>query len=343
MHVLVTGGAGFIGSHISLELASQGYKVICIDDLSGGDQNFWDVITKNIDFIHMDLCDREKTDQIIDHYKPEVAFHCAATAREGASHFDPVNMVNRNIVTYANTIESCIKAKSLKKVVLFSSMAVYGNQKPPFSEDMPKKPVDIYAQCKVFMEDSIVDLSEAHDFEYTIVRPHNVYGPGQSMSDRYRNVIMLWTNALLRKEPIYIYGNGSHTRAFSYIEDSLDSYIKCGFQKGLHKEIINIGSAKEYTLNELCNIILEEFFGTKEIKELKTNLVRYLPDRFKEVDSAFCTVDKSVSLLEFKEKHTLREGIKKTIKHAKEINPRGIDWCDYKLPLRNSKCPSNWP
>jgi len=347
MKVLVTGGAGFIGYHISKQLIALGHQVLVIDDLSGGDQNIIPIITlkheKSLQFSEIDLCNYDKTEEVIMQFEPEVVFHLAATAREGASHFDPVNMVNRNIVTYTNTLENCVKAGTLKRFVLFSSMSVYGDQPAPFSEDTPKKPVDVYAQCKAFMEDSIKDLSEAHNFEYVIVRPHNVYGEGQSMSDRYRNVAMIWINSLLRGDNVYIYGDGSHTRAFSYIADSLDCFVKCGFQEGLSGEIINIGSSKEYTLNELCMTILSEFFNTKaqlELQPLFEKYVEYLPDRFKEVAHAWCTTEKSEKLLGFKDANTLREGIKKTIRWAKEEG--ACEWTDYKLPLRNEKCPKNW-
>jgi len=344
MKVLVTGNAGFIGTHLCDKLLKSGHKVIGIDDFSGGDQNLeWlmeNKCEKDMSFYNFDLCDGDETKAVILSENPEVVFHCAATAREGASHFDPINMVNRNIVTYTNTLEACIKAKSFRRFVLFSSMAVYGSQLVPFSEDMPKKPVDLYAQCKVFMEDSIKDLSDAHDFEYVIARPHNVYGEGQSMSDKYRNVVMLWINSLLRKEKIYIYGDGSHKRAFSYIGDSIDSYIKCGLQVGLNREIINIGGSKEYTLNELCDIVLQEFFETRDIKDLKKCLVEYLPDRFKEVAEAWCSTEKSERLLSFREKTSLREGIKKSIVWAKEQGAQ--EWTTYKLPLLNDKCPKLW-
>ena len=345
--ILVTGGAGFIGYHISKRLIELGHEVLVIDDLSGGDQNIVSILTlkqaKNLRFSDADLCDYKKTEEVILQFEPEIVFHLAATAREGASHFDPCNMVNRNIVAYSNTLEICVKVGTLKRFVLFSSMAVYGDQNPPFSEDMHKKPVDVYAQCKAFMEDSIRDLSEAHDFEYVIVRPHNVYGEGQSMSDRYRNVVMIWINSLLRGEPIYIYGDGSHKRAFSYIEDSLECFIKCGLQYGLSGETINVGGAKEYSLNTLCSFVLSRFFDInfgEQLMLLSKKHVTYLPDRFKEVAHAWCTTEKSEKLLGFKDKTNLAEGIRKTVKWAKE---EGIqDWCDYKLPLRNSKCPKNW-
>ena len=344
MRVMVTGAAGFIGKHICDKLLQLHHHIIAVDDLSGGDQNLlWMIQNKcnnRLEFHELDLVNYKRTEELILEKEPEVVFHCAATAREGASHFDPVNMVNRNIVTYANVIENCIKASSLKRFVLFSSMSVYGDQKSPFSEDMPKKPVDVYAQCKAFMEDSIADLSEAHDFEYVIVRPHNVYGEGQSMSDRYRNVVMIWINSLLRGEKINIYGDGSHKRAYSYIGDSIEAYIKCGFQFGLHGEIINIGSSKEYTLNELCDCILQEYFPTSHLNEIHDDYVVYLPDRFKEVDGAWCSTEKSEKLLGFKDKVSLKEGIKHSIAWARQEGYQ--EWTEYRLPLLNSKCPSNW-
>ena len=343
MRILVTGAIGFIGKHLCEELLRLGHYVVGVDDLSGGTQNLvWAMQTipkGSFEFHELDLVDYRRTEDLILDIKPEIVFHCAATAREGASHFDPANMVNRNIVTYANTIENCIKAGTLKRFVLFSSMAVYGKQKPPFSENMWKKPVDVYAQCKAFMEDSIEDLAETHNFEYVIIRPHNIYGPAQSMSDKYRNVVMIWINSLLRGEKINIYGDGTHRRAFSYIGDCITPFVKCGFQDGLNGEIINIGGSTEYTLNELCDTILDEYFQD-DTPKIRERYVVYLPDRFREVSDAWCTTTKSHELLGFKDTFSLREGIKRTIAWARKEGSQ--EWTTYKLPLQNSKCPKNW-
>jgi len=334
MRILVTGAAGFMGCWLADYLQDKGHEVFGADDLSGNANEIKSPL-------HMvDLRNKEITESFIKDVKPELVYHLAATAREGASHFDPANMVQRNIVTFANTIEASIKAGSLKRFVLFSSMAVYGNNTPPFFEAMPKHPVDIYGFCKLFMEESVEDLAKAHDFDYTVIRPHNVYGPKQCMWDRYRNVIMIWINSLLRGEKINIFGDGSHTRAFSYIEDSLPCYAEAGLQDDCKGMTINIGGKRACTLNELCDTILKAFFKTEDVTALKEKHVQYLPDRFQEVPNAFCTTCKSEQLLSYKDNFTLSQGIEKIIIWAKEQGPQ--EWTTYKLPLLNDKAPSVW-
>lgn len=335
MKILITGAAGFMGSHLVESLIKEGLEVHGVDDLSGG---YIENVSEKCFFKKLDLRDKEKTYQYINEIKPEIIYHLAATAREGASHFDPINMVERNIMAYVNLIEPAIK-NGLKKIILTSSMAVYGKQKPPFSEKLKRKPVDIYGSCKSCMEEITEDLAYVHDFNYTIIRPHNVYGPKQSLSDKYRNVIGIWINSLMREENINIYGDGTHTRAFSYIDDVTPYLALSGMLDNCNQQIINLGGIKEYTLNELAKIVLEEFFETKDIYPYK-NLIRFLPDRIREVPDAYCTYDKSVEILGFKQNIDLRVGVKRMIQWAKAKGPQ--EWVDYKLPLFNKKAPCVW-
>lgn len=172
MRILVTGGLGFLGSYIQDALIDGGHQVLNIDNLSGGFKR--NANPKAIISI-TDLCDKEKTQSVIMDFRPEIVFHCAANAREGASFFDPAKIIYANQVAYVNTIESSIKAGSLIKFVFFSSMAVYGAQQPPFNENMKPQPVDVYGISKYSIEEMTRVLAECHGFKYTIIRPHNCY------------------------------------------------------------------------------------------------------------------------------------------------------------------------
>lgn len=337
MRILVTGAAGFMGSYLVDYLVRLGHNILGLDDLSGGD-----IRNTNIDsrFYVCDLRNKEKTEKYIRDFKPEVVYHLAASAREGASHFDPINMAERNSLTFMNTIELAIQTGKLKRFVLFSSMAVYGHGSPPFSEDTRKEPCDIYGFCKSFMEDCLEDLAAAHDFQFTIVRPHNVYGPRQCMSDRYRNVIMIWANSLLRKEKINIFGDGSHERAYSYISDSLPCYANAGLQENCVGSVINIGGETAYSLNILAETVLTQFFDDPDMEKLKKKHVNYLPDRFREVAKAFCTIGKSQTLLGYRDTVGLQEGVKRTLEWAKKKGAQ--EWTNYRLPLLNNKAPKSW-
>ncbi|MBI1999023.1 MAG: NAD-dependent epimerase/dehydratase family protein, partial [Parcubacteria group bacterium] len=138
--ILVTGSAGFMGSHLYDHLAAAGHNVYGVDDLSGG---FLRNVSDKKRFTKLDLRDRAKTAAYIAKLKPEIIYHLAADATEGRSQFTPFSALDRNWVAYTNLLIPAIKA-GLKKIVLTSSMSVYGEQKPPFSEKLPRAPVDIY-------------------------------------------------------------------------------------------------------------------------------------------------------------------------------------------------------
>ncbi len=333
LRVLVTGCAGFMGSHIVGELIQKGYCVYGIDDFSGGSyENIYDYTNSGLNFIQQDLSDATATGEIISNIKPNVVFHLAANAREGASFFQPMNIVQRNYQAYINVLEPAIKY-GLDKVILFSSMAVYGDQIPPFSEEMKRQPVDIYGINKAAMEHTTELLSEIHEFRYTILRPHNVYGVRQSLKDPYRNVIGIWMNRIMRREPMYIYGDGEQTRAFSYIKDSLPCYIKCIDSDDTNGKIINIGGKNPISINMLKRIVCHAM-GVDNY-----NIV-YLSERPGEVKNAWCTSDKSERILGYDEKTDITAGIEKMAVWAKKCGAQ--KWSEEKLTLWNKKAPSVW-
>lgn len=343
--ILVTGAAGFMGSWICNALVEKGYaEVYGIDDLSGGDIENINIKSGGLNFYLNDLSDISKTNALIIDIKPDIIFHLAANAREGASFFQPLEIVKRNYLAYMNILEPAIK-EGLDKIVLFSSMAVYGNGmegkekrtsiSEPFYEFMERKPVDIYGINKTAMEQTTEILANVHDFRYTILRPHNVFGPSQSLSDPYRNVIGIFMNRIMRGEPIYIYGDGMQQRAFSYIEDSLDCYIKCVDDKyKTDEEIINIGGMKPITINILAETVCNKMgVGT-------SHHIKYLPERFGEVKNAFCSWEKSRKLLEYEEKIGWERGVEIMARWALKKGKQ--EWKNEKLSLWNERAPIIW-
>ncbi|MCJ7797549.1 MAG: NAD-dependent epimerase/dehydratase family protein, partial [Thermoleophilia bacterium] len=149
MRVLVTGVAGFMGGHVAEGLAAAGHEVIGIDDLSGG---FRENVPATVRFYELDLRDAAKTEAVVNERPPEILCHLAANAREGASQFQPRDVCGRNLMAYANVLVPAIRC-GMRKVVLYSSMAVYGQQPPPFDESMPRRPVDVYGVNKTAMEE----------------------------------------------------------------------------------------------------------------------------------------------------------------------------------------------
>lgn len=328
MKILVTGVAGFIGCWVSRWLVDAGHRIYGVDNLSGGDED--NVAFSGSVFSLLDLRDGDAVANYMATVKPEVVYHLAASAREGASQFQPKYITETNLMAFMNLIEPAVKA-GLKKLVFTSSMAVYGDQTPPFDETVPPRPVDVYGINKTAIEKSLEVLADVHEFDYTIIRPHNVFGERQCLKDKYRNVIGIWMNCILRGEPAWIFGDGEQIRAFSYILDSIPCYVRCLTEA--NGETINIGGAKPYSINDAWRLV-QEAMGVSNYP------VKYLPSRPREVKYAFCTSDKSERLLGYQEKIGFEEGVRRMAKWAKIVGP--VDWTTEKLPLSNKKTPVVW-
>lgn len=334
--ILVTGAAGFMGSHLVDFLIQAGHKVCGVDDLSGG---FVANVNPKSEFIKLDLRNKLKTAKTIAKIKPKLIFHLAADASVGRSQFTPLSATERNYLAYLYTLVPAI-SQGLEKVVVTSSMDVYGDQKPPFSEDLKTKPIDIYGISKTAMEEATKVLASVHKFAYTIIRPHNVYGPRMNLSDPYRGVVGIFINSLLRGKPFYIYGDGKQKRAFSYIDDVTPYIAKAGFEKNCNGEIINIGSGPEeaITVNELAKIILKKFFAGKIPAKFAPI---HTKDRPQEVKLAYCTSEKAERLLGYRTLTPLEAGVEKTIAWAKKTGPVKPVYLP-KLEIETENTPQTW-
>lgn len=316
-----------MGSWIADALAEVGHDVVGVDDFSGGEQR--NIANRNWTLIESSVVTGDMN-WLVKKYEPEVLYHLAANAREGASQFQPLNVTERNYYGYMRILEPMI-VNGLKKVVLFSSMATYGKQTPPFREDMKTEPEDIYAINKVAMEETTKVLADVHEFDWTIIRPHNVFGPRQSLRDSKRNVLGIWMNCIMRGETAWIFGDGEQKRAFSYITDSLPCYIKCLTQG--NGETYNIGGVKPVTINEAWNVI-------QKAMSVENHSVKYYPSRPREVKYAYCEQGKAIKELGYEDKVGFENGVQKMAEWAKSVGPQ--DWMEEKLSIVNDKTPSVW-
>lgn len=337
MRILITGAAGFMGSHlVDFLIKNKEHEIFAVDDLSGG---YINNVSPKAKFTKIDLRDRKKVEKYISQIKPELLYYLAADASEGRSQFTPLSSTERNYLAYMYTLVPAIK-NGLKKVVLTSSMSVYGAQKPPFSEEMLKRPEDIYGIAKGAMEDVTEVLAKVHGFDYVIIRPHNVYGPKQNLADPYRNVIAIFINCLLNNKHFYIYGEGNQKRAFTYIEDFTPYFAQSGFSDSCNGEVINIGPKEEHTINELADVVLNVFFPDGNIpKHLKP---QYFPLRPQEVMEAYCTNTKAFKLLGYKTTVTLEEGVRKMAAWAKEKGPQKFIYLKDGVELETKDLPATW-
>lgn len=329
MKILVTGSAGLIGSWIADEFTKLGRNVIGVDNLSGG----YIRNTRNHEFRICDLRDKFATEAMVKEIQPTHVYHCAASAREIGSLWEPLKSMEDNYLSFMNLISPCIKYKSLQKWIQFGTMAVYGNQTPPFSEEMEQRPEDIYGINKTAIEKSVQCLSDIHDFDYTIIRPRNVFGPRQAF-DLYRNVFAIWMNRIMHGEKqLYIFGDGEQRRSFSYIDFSLPCYIKC-LENFTNNKIYNIGGINHITINEAAELTFKAMNVSNEV------VIEHLPARPKEVKYAYATYDKSVNELGYKEDMPILECLQEMSVWAKSLGPQ--PWLAEPLELWNSKAPSVW-
>lgn len=255
MKTLVTGGAGFIGSHVAKNLLQMGHDVFVLDDLSGG---FIENVPHGAEFIEGDICDAQAINKLFAEHNFAVVFHLAAYAAEGLSHFIRRFNYTNNLVGSVTLLNAAINT-GVRRFVFTSSIAVYGTNQLPMSEDLIPCPEDPYGIAKLAVEQDLRVAFDMFGLEFVIFRPHNVYGEGQNIGDRYRNVVDIFMNRLLQDLPLPIFGDGSQTRAFSYIGDVAPIIALGGFEPKARNEIFNVGADQPISVRELAEAVCHAF------------------------------------------------------------------------------------
>ncbi len=310
MKALITGGAGFIGAHVAQACLNNNTEVIILDDLSGGFENN---IPDGALFVAGSITDRDLIDKLFDEHKFDYVYHLAAYAAEGLSHFIRHYNYSNNVLGSINLINASVNADTVKRFVFTSSIAVYGGAPPPMTEDTTPKPEDPYGIAKYTVE---MDLAVAHEMfglEYTIFRPHNVYGEKQNIGDRYRNVVGIFMNQIMQNQQLTIFGDGTQTRAFSYIGDIAPLIAQSVTMDSTVNEIYNIGADKPYSVLELAEVVGEMFGVSPDIN--------FLPAR-NEVVHAYSSHSKAQATFGNYDITTLPDGIGKMAQWAKQQGAR---------------------
>lgn len=247
--VLVTGGAGFIGSHVADALLQRGHTVTVLDDLSGGDRAN---VPTGAAFVQGSVVDAALVDRLCAEHRFESIVHLAAYAAEGLSHFIKRFNYTNNVIGSVTLLNAAINT-GVRRFVFTSSIAVYGTHADlPLTEDTPVHPEDSYGIAKHAVELELKACRDLFGLEYVIFRPHNVYGTRQNIGDPYRNVIGIFMNQILQGKPMTIFGDGAQSRAFSYIDDVAPVIADSVEGDAYLNDVFNIGADRPYTLNELA-------------------------------------------------------------------------------------------
>lgn len=307
MNILITGVAGFIGSNLAdWILDNTNHAVIGVDNLSGG---FLENVNDRVKFYKLDITDGS-LDTIFKDNKIDLVYHLAAYASEGRSNYIRKFINQNNTLGTLNIINLCVNYKA--KLIFTSSVAIYSGT-PPFTEELLPSPIDEYGLSKFSSELSIKIAGEVQGLDWVIIRPRNVYGPKQNLFDPTRNLMGILCYKLFNKQDIEIFGDGNNKRSFTYIDDILEPLYNA---RNVSKQSINLGSEKVYTINEAVDTLLDIVHSDSLTSFLfKDTKVIHTEPRH-EVGEAFCSIDKSIKFLDFKDKTNLYEGLSKMWKWA---------------------------
>lgn len=320
MKILITGIAGLLGANYSRHLLDLGHNVVGIDNFSGGYKAFLPK-NDNLKFYKVNLENRKKVKDIFEEENPDVVYHFAAYAAEGLSPFIRNYNYRNNVICSTNIINECINYDS--KLVFTSSMAVYGNQNPPFTEDMIPQPIDPYGVAKYSVEVDLKLAAEQFGLRYNIIRPHNVIGKYQNIWDRYRNVIGIFIRKSINGQPILVYGDGEQTRAFSDIKYYMNPFDT--LLTNYDGETFNIGADKYFSINEVAETV-------KNIaKKYGYHTTIEHGEQRHEAKHAYCDHTKAKKLLNFSDQTDLESLIDSMFEWAVKQPNRKVKNMEYEV------------
>ena len=304
MKVLVTGGAGFIGSNISAELVKCGHDVVVLDNyLHGNDKNVEEIIDK-IELVKGSICDFELVIKLAKNC--EVILHQAAAPSSPMFMKDLRGCTLINVDGFVNVLNAA-KENDVKRVVYASTSSIYGNNKPPLTEDMKIEPVNFYSSTKLLNEHMAILFSREYDIETVGLRYFSVYGPNEMYKGSggvYANLVSQFLWSIMNNEQPVIYGDGSQKRDFTYVKDAVQANILAmESKKTLMGEIFNVATGSRVSFNNLVSIIGNALGKNVKPKYIKMPVKGYISDQIADIS-------KIKTVLGYKPKYTLEDGIK---------------------------------
>jgi UDP-glucose 4-epimerase len=325
---MVTGGAGFVGSHLVEHLQEMRHEVLVLDDLSGGFRENVPVVGQR--FVEGSITDHDLVNDLFSRYRFDYVFHLAAYAAEGLSHFIRRFNYTNNVIGSMNLINAAVNY-DVKCLVFTSSIAVYGHAPNPMREDMTPMPVDPYGIAKHAVELDLKAAKRMFGLNSITFRLHNVYGEKQNTGDKYRNVIGIFMNQVMQGRPCTIFGDGLQTRAFTHISDVAPIIARSIENPEAYNETFNIGADNAYSVNELAEIVQKHM-------DTRTGVIHV--DARDEVIHAFCDHSRARRVLGYGAQVDLNEGVRRMAQWAKSIgSKKSKDFDHIEVPRY---LPSSW-
>lgn len=307
-HILVTGGAGFLGSHVVEELLGLGHKVVAFDDLSASSEGN---LPAGAEFIKGTITDVDLIKNVFASYQFDYVFHFAAFPAEGLSHFAKHHNYNVNVLGSATLINEAVKQRQVRGFVFASSVAVYGNFDFALTESLTPSPIDPYGIAKLAIELDLFATKQMFGMPFIILRLHNIYGERQNVSDRYRNVVGIFLRQALTGESMTIFGDGKQTRAFTYVGDVAPHIARCIEIPEAYNEIINLGGEEVTSILALSNAVAQV---TNTSWQVRHEMPRH------EVAHTVVDHSKAHRILGFAPRVRLQEGLTKTFNWLRHTN-----------------------
>lgn len=308
--ILVTGGAGFIGSTVSDLLLERGYDVTVIDNESSGKRRN---VHPDAQFVHGDVRSMDDLDRAFE--QPiDAVMHVAGQASTRQSFFNPIADLEVNIVGTINVLRQCVE-RDVDRVLFASSMTVYGTpEEVPTPETAPPAPLSYYGITK-YAAERYVHLTAARqntDLHVTSFRMFNVYGPRQSITNPYGGVFPIFIGRAMRGEPFTIHSDGEQQRDFVHVQDVARAWCDALGNDRTYGEVINLGTGRPITVNQVCDMVLKAFGHTRE-----TYSIERLPEQPGDIFVSNADISKARDLLGWEPQIPFETGIEQTVQWAR--------------------------